>query len=155
MNDYGETYKREFSRVVEIIKWWTGISREDARDVAQSTFIWLLTEGYKEEFNVALWVYWGKKRGYDFKYRSKFYDSEEFDETFQGCTYDKPVEIDLYHLQKGEKRARYLKLWAQGHTPTEVAEICGTTLASTGSMISRSVQFLQKYLQHEKKYLRP
>ena len=63
-------------------------------------------------------------------------------------------EIDLFHLQKGEKRARYFELWAQGHTPTEIAEMTGSTCGNVGSSVTRSIQFLQKYFRHEKELLR-
>lgn len=154
MSTYSEIYQHEFNRVSESVKWWCGISKEDAKDIAQSTFVWLITDGYRDQFNTALWVYWSRKRGIDFVYRWALKYTELNEESHSGSI-DKPYEIDLFHLQKGEKRARYLELWSQGHSPTEIAEMTGTTIGTVGSSVTRSIQFLQKYFRHEKEWLRP
>ena len=157
LTTYSDIYRVNFDRVAESVKWWAHISKEDAKDIAQTTFIWLCTSGYKDSVNVALWFYWSRLRAQDFwKHHARHYNKADYDTILElRGQRDTPVEVDLFHLQKGSKRARYLELWAQGHTPTEIAEMCGTTLASTGSMISRSVQFLRKYLKHEKELLTP
>lgn len=156
MRQYADIYEGNFRRVADSIKWWCGISLEDAKDVAQSTFIWLCTTGYKDKLNESLWIYWGKKRGIDFFYKTlRHYDTENFDLIIEvRGNNDKPYETDLFHLQKGEKRSRYLTLWAQGHRPTEIAEMTGSTSSTCASSVTRSIQFLQKYLKHEEKYLR-
>lgn len=157
LTTYSDIYRANFNRVAESVKWWAHISKEDAKDIAQTTFIWLCTSGYKGSVNAALWFYWSRLRAQDFwKHHARHYNTADYDTILElRGRRDTPVEVDLFHLQKGSKRARYLELWAQGHTPTEIAEMCGTTLASTGSMISRSVQFLRKYLKHEKELLTP
>ena len=153
MNDYSEIYQHDFNRVCESVKWWCGIDKEDAKDIVQNTFVWLMTDGYREQFNVAIWTYWSRKRGLDFIYRWSLKYAELNEDTHPGSMGVR-CEIDLFHLQKGEKRARYLELWAQGHTPTEIAEMTGSTCGNVGSSVTRSIQFLQKYFRHEKELLR-
>lgn len=62
---------------------------------------------------------------------------------------DKPYEIDLFHLQPGEKRSTYLRMWAEGNTPTEIAEVCGCKPSTVGASVTRSIQFLQRYFKKE------
>ena len=69
-------------------------------------------------------------------------------------TADHTPEIDLFHIQRGEKRSRYLRLWAQGFTPTDIAEMEGTKTGNVGGSVTRSIQFLRKYFRYEKEYLR-
>lgn len=151
-----DIYSQDFDRVAESVKWWCGISKEDAKDVAQSTFVWLCTSGYKDAMNTALWTWWSRRRGLDFFYHhQRHFNNGDFDDllTLRGQT-DPPCEIDLFHLQPGEKRARYLSLWAQGLTPTEIGEMTGSTCGNVGSSVTRSIQFLQRYFRHEKDLLR-
>ena len=154
MKDYSEIYQHDFNRVCESVKWWCGIDKEDAKDIVQSTFVWLMTDGYREQFNAAIWTYWSRKRGLDFIYRWALKYAELNEDTHPGSIGVR-CEIDLFHLQKGEKRARYLELWAHGHTPTEIAEMTGSTCGNVGSSVTRSIQFLRKYFRHEKELLRP
>lgn len=155
MEQHTDVYKSNFNRVVSSVTWWCGISQEDAKDVTQSTFIWLLTDGYRctpDEF-AKVWTYWAKKRGMDYYERyTKLQCLEDNDEWFGQP--DIPYEVDLFHLQKGEKRQQYLKLWAQGHTPTEIAEMCDSTIATVSSSVTRSIQYLQNYLKNEKELLK-
>lgn len=156
LNEYKETYEQNFNRVVQSVKWWCGISVEDAKDIVSQTFIWLCTDGYKDLVNPAIWTYWSRKRGFDFVFRaSKIQRGECYDEELEtrGET-DVAAEIDLIHIQPGAKRQKYLQLWSQGYTPTDIAEMEGTTIGNVGCSVTRSIQFLQKYFRHEKKYLR-
>lgn len=157
LSSFGDIYQKNFSNVVRSVRWWCAISEEDAKDVAQATFIWLSTAGYKGQMNAALWTYWARKRGLDFYYHhQRHYNTDDYDAVLEmRGQRDKSVEVDLFHLQKGEKRSRYLTLWAQGHTPTEIAEMVGSTTGNVGGSVTHSIQFLRKYFRHEKKYLRP
>lgn len=151
MEAHSGYYRQYFNRVADSIKFRCGISKEDAKDVAQSAFVELNTVGFKKEFSVALWVTLGYYRGFDFKYH-QCRISLDFDEEIH-CKEDRPYEIDLIHLQKGEKRQRYLELWSRGLTPTDIAEMCGSTISNVGSSVTRSIQFLRKYLRNEKRYI--
>jgi len=156
MAEYKEMYQQDFNRVVQSVKWWCRISVEDAKDIVSNTFIWLCTEGFKDVVNPALWTYWSRKRGFDFIYRAnKMMMGENYDvELETRGTTDNTPEIDLFHIQKGEKRSRYLQLWAQGFTPTDIAEMEGTKIGNVGSSVTHSIQFLRKYFRNEKEYLR-
>lgn len=156
MAEYKEMYQQNFNRVVQSVKWWCRISVEDAKDIVSNTFIWLCTEGFRGIVNPALWTYWSRKRGLDFINRTnKMMMGENYDvELETRGTTDNTPEIDLFHIQKGEKRSRYLQLWAQGLTPTDIAEMEGTKIGNVGSSVTHSIQFLRKYFRHEKEYLR-
>lgn len=153
---HADIYRQNFDRVAESAKWWTGISREDAKDVTQDTFVWLCTNGYKEQVNIRLWIYWAKRRAQDFwRHHARHYNTADYDTIMEmRGRRDRAAEIDLFHIQKGEKRSRYLTLWAQGHTPTEIAEMTGSTTGNVGCSVTRSIQFLQRYFRHEKELLR-
>ena len=154
-----DIYSREFNTVVVHCTWWTGISREDAKDVVQSTYVWLCTEGYRSDPTdfVKVWTFWAKRRAQDFwKHHACHYKTADYDTILElRGQRDQAVEVDLFHIQKGEKRSRYLTLWAQGHTPTEIAEMTGSTTSNVGCSVTRSIQFLQRYFRHEKELLRP
>lgn len=156
LTEYVDIYRQNFDRVAESVKWWVGISKEDAKDVAQATFVWLCTSGYKGCVNAALWTFWAKRRGIDFYYKHKqHYDTTDCDTILeQRGRQDQAVEIDLFHIQNGKMRSRYLTLWAQGYTPTEIAEMTGSTTGNVGSSVTRTIQFLRKYFRHEKEMLR-
>ena len=158
MKANADTYEKDFKRVVASVVYWCGICQEDAKDIVQSTFVWLCTDGYKSKSDqfAAVWTYWAKKRGIDFWYKHNRFDTENMDVLLElRGHYDKPVEVDLFHLQKGEKRQKFLTLWAQGHTPTEIAEMCGSTTTNVGSSVTHSIRWLQKYFRHEKELLTP
>ena len=156
---YIDIYKSQFNEVVRRCAWWTDISREDAMDVVQSSYIYLCTDGYKKdpENFLGLWIHVSKLRSIDFiKNHTDHYNYEDYDLILElRGQRDKPVEVDLFHLQKGEKRQKFLTLWAQGHTPTEIAEMCGSTTTNVGSSVTHSIRWLQKYFRHEKELLTP
>lgn len=158
LEQWKNVYSSQFNTVVAHCTWWTGISREDARDVVQSTYIWLCCDGYRSDPDdfTKIWTYWAKIRAMDFWRHHNRFNMEDYDALLElRGQRDRPVEVDLFHIQKGEKRSRYLELWAQGHTPTEIAEMTGSTTTNVGCSVTRSVQFLQKYFRHEKELLRP
>lgn len=156
MAEHADIYRKNFDRVAEVVKWWTGISKEDAKDLTQTTFVWLCTNGYKEQVNTRLWIYWAKLRALDFwRHHAARYNTKDYDTILElRGQRDNPVEVDLFHIQKGEKRSQYLTLWAQGHTPTEIAEMVGSTTGNVGCSVTRSIQFLQKYFAHDKEMFR-
>lgn len=153
-----DIYQSQFNTVVAHCTWWTGISREDARDVVQSVYIWLCTDGYKSDPTdfVKVWTYWAKLRAQDFwRHHAARYNTEDYETILEmRGQRDQAVEVDLFHIQKGEKRSQYLTLWAQGHTPTEIAEMVGSTTGNVGCSVTRSIQFLQKYFAHDKEMFR-
>ena len=154
-----DIYQSQFNTVVAHCTWWTGISREDARDVVQSVYIWLCTDGYKSDPTdfVKVWKYWAILKAQDFWRRhASRYNTEDYDTVLELRGTQPPTyEVDMIHIQKGDRRQRFLELWAQGNTHTEIAEMEGSTVSNVSSSITRSIQFLRKYFRHEKELLRP
>lgn len=156
LGEFADIYSQNFNRVAELVKWFSGISKEDAKDLTQATFVWLCTNGYKGQVNISLWIYWAKRRAQDFwKHHARRYNTADYDTILElKGRRDQAVEVDLFHIQKGEVRSRNLTLWAQGYTPTEIAEMTGSTTGNVSSSVTRSIQFLRKYFRHEKEMLR-
>ena len=155
MYEYEHIYKHDFGQVARSIQWWCFLPIEDAKDIAQSTFIWLTTNGFKETFNTPIWIFWGRRRGMDFWNRViRHFSDEDFQEFLFDGIEDPGYEVDLIHVQPGIKRAKYLMMWLQSHTPTEIAEECNSTISNVGSSVTRSIQFLRRYLRHERDLLR-
>lgn len=141
-------YKANFMHVAWSVNYVTDLDIEDCKDLAQSAFIYLCTDGYrpiqhKTEI-VGLWVDYARMRAIDY-IRKRWLPDSDFVER-QGNR-DKPFELDLFHLQPGERRSTYLRMWAEGNTPTEIAEVCGCSLSTVSASISRSIQFLQRYFK--------
>lgn len=164
MERHKEVYESEFNNIVRMTGRWAGLSAEDAKDIVQSVFISKTTEFYSIDFDGKLWFYWSKRRALDYltsRWR-RFTHDEFLEDTFKGGT-DTHCEVDLYGVQpnqksrkgrKGNKAGYELYLWAHGHTPTEIAEMVGSTIGTVGSNITRRLQYLKNYLKHEEKLLR-
>lgn len=158
LSRWEDTYKSQFNEVVRRVVWWSFISYEDAKDIVQSAYIYICTYGYKREPDnfLGLWIYVSKIRAIDFKrHHSDHYNNEDFEIILEQRG-KKPFmcEVDMIHIQKGNRRQRFLELWAQGHTPTEIAEMESTTINNVGSSVTHSIRFLQKYFAHDKEYFR-
>lgn len=151
-------YRSQFAEVVRRVVWWSFISAEDAKDVVQSAYIYICTYGYKKEPEnfLGLWIHIAKIRAIDFKkHHSDHYNTEDYDLILELRGTKSPTyEVDMIHIQKGDRRQRFLELWAQGHTPTEIAEMEGSTVSNVGASVSHSIKFLQKYFAHDKEMFR-
>ena len=144
-------YKANFMHVAWSVNYVTDLDIEDCKDLAQSAFIYLCTDGYRPIQHktdiVGLWVEYARMRAVDYIRRRWVPDSELVE---RHGNRDKPYEIDLFHLQPGEKRSTYLRMWAEGNTPTEIAEVCGCKPSTVGASVTRSIQFLQRYFKRDK-----
>ena len=151
-------YRSQFAEVVRRVVWWSFISVEDAKDIVQSAYIYICTYGYKKEPEnfLGLWIHIAKIRAIDFKkHHSDHYNTEDYDLILELRGTKPPTyEVDMIHIQKGDRRQRFLELWAQGHTPTEIAEMEGSTVSNVGASVSHSIKFLQKYFAHDKEMFR-
>ena len=143
-------YKANFMHVAWSVNYVTDLDIEDCKDLAQSAFIYLCTDGYRPIQHktdiVGLWVEYARMRAVDYIRRRWIPDSELVE---RHGNRDKPYEIDLFHLQPGEKRSTYLRMWAEGNTPTEIADVCGCKPSTVGASVTRSIQFLQRYFKKE------
>ena len=146
----GKIYKANFMHVAWSVNYVTDLDIEDCKDLAQSAFIYLCTDGYRPIQHktdiVGLWVEYARMRAVDYIRRRCVPDSELVE---RYGNRDKPYEIDLFHLQPGEKRSTYLRMWAEGNTPTEIAKECKCSPSTVRESISRSIQFLQRYFKKE------
>lgn len=147
-----DVYRSHFMHVAWSVNYYTGFDIEDCKDLAQSSFIYLCTNGYRpiqhDSEILGLWINYARIRAYDY-IRRRWLSNSEFVER-QGNR-DKPFELDLFHIQPGERRSTYLRMWAEGNTMTEIAEVCGCKPSTVRASVLRSIQFLQRYLKKEKK----
>ena len=148
MCEQSTDYERNYKRICNAVSFFNGLSIEDSQDVVSQTFIYLCTEGFNESIKdhndfIGLWMNLSQKRAIDF-WRRRFILSDNLEKII-GCR-QRTYEVNLFEVQPGEKRQKYLKLWAQGYDPTEIAKECGVTLSTVSSSITRSIQFLKHYL---------
>lgn len=145
-----DVYKSNFLRVANSVNYVTGIDIEDCKDVAQSAFIYICTSGYsprqEQSDIVGLWIKIARLRAIDYLRCRWIADSEMVERQGQ---HDKPYEVDLFHLQPGKRRQTYLRMWAEGNTPTEIAKECGATRSTVACSVTRSIQFLQRYFKQD------
>jgi DNA-directed RNA polymerase specialized sigma24 family protein len=149
-----EMYQAHFLDVAWSVNYVTGQSLDDCKDAAQDAFIYLCCEGYMghqretDEF-IGLWKRVARFRAID---RLKHVgDRQEY-----GTIDEQPshymrggYEFDWFRVQPGDKRKRYLRMWIEGNTPTEIARECGVTIGTVSSSICRSMQFYKRYFKHE------
>ena len=143
-------YKANFMHVAWSVNYYTELDIEDCKDLVQSAFIYLCTDGYRPSQHktdiVGLWIEYARMRAIDYIRRRWIPDSDLVE---RQVNQDKPYEIDLFHLQPGEKQSTYLRMWAEGNTPTEIAEVCGCKPATVSASVTRSIRFLQRYFKKE------
>lgn len=145
-----DVYQSKFQKVAWSVNYVTGLHIEDCKDLTQSTFIYLCTNGYypcqeRTDF-VGLWIKIARLRAIDYMRRRWIADTEMIERMGR---LDVPFEVDLFHLQPGNRRQTYLRMWAEGNTPMEIAKKCGVTRSTVSCSISRSIQFLQRYFKNE------
>ena len=152
-----DMYASHFLDVCWSANYATGLPIDDCKDAAQDAFIYLCCEGYigkqreTQDF-IGLWKHVARFRAID---RLKHQEYRQV----MGGDYDAVLEIhgrrdpgyefDFFGLQPGEKRQRYLRLWIEGNTPTEIAELCGTNRSNVAGSLTRSMQFMKRYFKHE------
>lgn len=150
-------YGKEYTRICYSTSFYTGIPIEDSKDIVSQTFVELCTTGNNpsihdtDEF-VGLWHKMSRRRAIDFYHHyGKRFDMEIYDTLLEiKGNRDSLYERDMFHLQPGTKRATYLRMWAEGNTPTEIAKECGCSISTVSASICRSIQFLQRYFKKER-----
>lgn len=149
-------YDKEFTRICYSTSFYIGIPIEDSKDIVSQTFVELCTTGNNSSIHntdefIGLWHKMSRRRAIDFyHHHGKRFDMEIYDTLLEiKGNRDAPYERDLFHLQPGTKRATYLRMWAEGNTPTEIAKECRCSLSTVSSSISRSIHFLQRYFKKE------
>jgi len=151
MKQRQDVYKREFTHVCWSANYICGLDFQDCKDAAQSAFIYLCTDGFKpiqnehQEF-VGLWIKIARLRALDI-YRRRIVN--DYDAVERLRSYQRGFEFDFYQLQPGKKRERYLRMYMEGNTPTEIAKECNVSLGSVSSSVTRSIQFMQRYFKKD------
>lgn len=150
-------YVSHFLDVAWSVNYVTGLSLDDCKDAAQDAFIYLCCEGYMghqretDEF-IGLWKRVARFRAIDRLKHQEYRQvgGEAYDVVLEthGLR-DRGYEFDWFRLQPGEKRQRYLRMFFEGNTPTEIANACGVSLGTVSSSVTRSMQFYQRYFKHE------
>lgn len=155
MDLFKDSYEKSFDDVVSYIYYWSCLDIEDAKDVAQSSYIELTTTGYTEYLAnvnsfVGIWCHHGRKRAIDFMrhFLEKYAHGEFTEDSFEGVD-EYPYEVDLMTPVKGEKTRRNLRLWLRGYTPTQIAEMYNSTTSAVAASITHTIRFLQKHFKHE------
>lgn len=147
-----DVYSTYFNKVCRYANYVSGIDMEDAKDVAQNTFLYLCTDGYKEcahmdERFVGLWCKFAKLKAFD---KAKFGHRFVEDAESVGNRGNNGYEVDLIGVLQGKKQRDYLRMYIDGDTPTEIADIHNVGSSSVRCSVSRSLQFLRRYLRKER-----
>lgn len=152
MKARAEVYKSEFKRMCHSLNYYTGFDMETCKDLVQQTFIYICTNGYKPNQHpteiTGLWVKMARLRARDYYVIQHRHCHVHNMVEYMGKR-DSPYERDLFSLLHGKKRQRYARLYFEGYPPTEIAEMCGTTLGNVSGEVTRSVQFLRKWFGKE------
>lgn len=150
-------YQSHFLDVAWSVNYVTRLSLDDCKDAAQDAFIYLCCEGYMghqretDEF-IGLWKRVARFRAIDrLKHREDRQVGGEAYDVVQEThgRHDRGYEFDWFRLQPGEKRQRYLRMFFEGNRPTEIANVCGVSLGTVSSSVTRSMQYYQRYFKHE------
>lgn len=144
-------YKANFMHVAWSVNYVTDLDIEDCKDLAQSAFIYLCTNGFKQMQHrtdiVGLWVKIARFRAFDYMHHVTH--RQVYDVIDYMGNRDTDYEFDLFSLLPGEKMQLYTRLYFEGNTPTEIAKEYNVHLGTVSSAVTRSVQYLREYLKKE------
>ena len=148
---FSKVYSTSFTRVAWHCNYVTGIDFEDAKDVTSQTFIYLCENnkaiGTDTEYFLKTWFTLSAKRAYDFldhRNRNVFADDDHPLERIMPKSSQHPCEVNLLAPLTGERTLRFMRMYSLGHTTADIAELCHTTRSNVASVITRSIQKLQK-----------
>ena len=151
MTERQQVYEQNFQNVCWSVNYTSGYDLQTCKDFAQQAFIYLCTDGFKQIQHktdiVGLWIKIARLRAIDYMHHvshRQIYDA--LDGIGRG---DQPYEFDLFSLLPGEKMQLYTRLYFEGNTPTEIADMYGVHLGTVASAVTRSVQYLRNYLQSD------
>lgn len=152
MTEFSDLYSQSFDNVVRIVRHKCLTTRENAEDIAQNTFIYLM-QRKDGPCNEALWVYWAKRfcRKKWVRNDKRFILIDEFYDRFYSSQ-DSPYEVDLLKNVRGRDK-EYAKLWADGAKPQEIAEIYDISRQAVSQGIHRAKKIIYNELKDEKDQL--
>lgn len=155
MEDRKGIYTANFMHVAWSVNFVTGYDIDTCKDFTQSAFIYLCTDGFRRIQHktdiVGLWVKIARFRAID--YMNHVSHRQVYDAIDTLGNSDKPYEFDLFSLLPGKKMQLYTRLYFEGNTPTEIADLYNAKPGTVASAVTRSVQYLQRYFRKEAKYV--
>ena len=155
MTERQQVYEQNFQNVCWSVNYTTGYDIQTCKDFAQQAFIYLCTDGFKctqrKTDIVGLWTKIARLRAIDYMHHVSF--RQVYDAIDNIGRIGHPYELDLFSLLPGEKMQLYTRLYFEGNTPTEIADMYGVHIGSVSSAVTRSVQYLRNYLQSDTKQL--
>lgn len=155
MEAQADIYAKNFNRIVHYVSYFGNITEEDAKDVVQGTFIWIITqkEGDQPQDFVGAWMKWSLTRSTEYSrwYArvSKIGDVEELLGSKQHF-----YEFNPATLITNERHRKMLELYMVGCTPESIAEYLGTTHGTVNTTIGQMRKKIRKYFGGEVEKLR-
>ena len=137
MSQYTQIYRREFKRVVDYVEWFCKIREDEAQDCVQDTFMWLTSADRELPiYFVGAWMFWSKMKGMKYiRNNARMLSIEDWD----GCGYDKPLDINVIGMVKNYKHRDMLLMKLHGYTEREIAEKYGSTSGTVHTTINRVI----------------
>lgn len=155
MEAQADVYAKNFNRIVDYVQYFGNITEEDAKDVVQGTFIWIITqkEGEQPQNFVGAWMKWSLTRSTEYSrwYArvSKIGDVEELLGSKQHF-----YEFNPATLITNEKHRKILELYMAGCTQESIAEYLGTTPGTVSTTIGQIRKKVRRYFGNEIESLR-
>lgn len=151
MSHYTQVYRREFNRIVGYVAWFCNIREDEAQDCVQDTFMWLTSaERNMPSYFFGAWVFWSKTNGMRYIRENKRVRSIEDWDVGKN---DRPLEIDILGMIRGEKHRDMLLMKLHGYTEREIAEKYGTTAKAVQRTVQRVIANLRKIFLKDFKVL--
>lgn len=152
MKAWEDDYKMWFDYVAEFVAYKDRIRLDDAKDVAQYIFMMLVTqsENHKPISNfTGTWIHWAVVNGLHYHRELPKHCNIDDAELYIG-THDKPYELDLFGLVKNEKHRQWLRLYMEGNSQAEIAELYGTSEGTISTELHRVIKNLREHFKSEK-----
>lgn len=137
-----------------IRKFFIGIPLEDCKDIASEAFFYLCGfKAYTPDYFIGIWKQTAENRAIDWwkkhiRCNEDIIWHEDGEERFGNLPNE--IEVaDIWRHIRGKKRTQTMQLYAEGLTPTEIAEEMHCTLGTVSSCISRTVKKLQSVFRKE------
>jgi DNA-directed RNA polymerase specialized sigma24 family protein len=148
-----KVYTAYFMHVAWSVNYVTQLDIQDCKDATQTAFIYLCTDGYMghqretQDF-VGLWIRVARFRAID---RLKHQQDRQVYDTVDllAGSMNNGYEFDIFSLLPGEKMQLYTRLYYEGNTPTEIAQMYNVHIGTVSSAVTRSVAYLRDYYQKD------